>query len=120
MKRFSKLMSLLLFAAVTQYSCINDADVVIADDTHSESNGNLALFFEIPNVATSRSAESSGVTTEGSKEEYAVKSLTVYLFDSTTKNAQRSAGTEEHQPGSYERSKHTVHRRQNHCKSGNL
>lgn len=28
MKRFSKLMSLLLFAAVTQYSCINDADVV--------------------------------------------------------------------------------------------
>ena len=52
MKRFSKLMSLLLFAAVTQYSCINDADVVIADDTHSESNGNLALFFEIPNVAT--------------------------------------------------------------------
>ena len=50
-----------------------------------ESNGNLALFFEIPNVATSRSAESSGVTTEGSKEEYAVKSLTVYLFDSTTK-----------------------------------
>ena len=85
MKRFSKLMSLLLFAAVTQYSGINDADVVIADDTHSESNGNLALFFEIPNVATSRSAESSGVTTEGSKEEYAVKSLTVYLFDSTTK-----------------------------------
>lgn len=43
------------------------------------------MFFEIPNVATSRSAESSGVTTEGSKEEYAVKSLTVYLFDSTTK-----------------------------------
>ena len=28
MKRFSKLMSLLLFAAVTQYSCINDADAV--------------------------------------------------------------------------------------------
>ena len=80
MKRFSKLMSLLLFAAVTQYSCINDADVVIADDTHSESNGNLALFFEIPNVATSRSAESSGVTTEGSKEEYAVRvSLFIYL-----------------------------------------
>ena len=45
MKRFSKLMSLLLFAAVTQYSCINDADVVIADDTHSESNCNLAFFF---------------------------------------------------------------------------
>ena len=27
MKRFNQLMSLLLFAAVTQYSCINDADV---------------------------------------------------------------------------------------------
>ena len=42
MKRFTQLMSLLFMAAVTQYSCINDADVVIADDTHSESNGNLA------------------------------------------------------------------------------
>ena len=30
MKRFSKLMSLLLFAAVTQYSCINDADVAFS------------------------------------------------------------------------------------------
>lgn len=85
MKRFNQLMSLLLFAAVTQYSCINDADVAFSDETHSDSNGNLALFFEIPNVAFSRSAESSGVTEVGSKEEYAVKSLTVYLFDSTTK-----------------------------------
>lgn len=85
MKRFNQLMSLLLFAAVTQYSCINDADVAFSDETHSDSNGNLALFFEIPNVALSRSAESSGVTEVGSKEEYAVKSLTVYLFDSTTK-----------------------------------
>lgn len=56
MKRFSKLMSLLLFAAVTQYSCINDADVVIADDTHSESNGNLALFFELPVEVPNRPA----------------------------------------------------------------
>jgi hypothetical protein len=85
MKRFNQLMSLLLFAAVTQYSCINDADVAFSDETHSDSNGNLALFFEIPNIALSRSAESSGVTEVGSKEEYAVKSLTVYLFDSTTK-----------------------------------
>ena len=101
MKRFSKLMSLLLFAAVTQYSCINDADVVIADDTHSESNGNLALFFEIPNVATSRSAESSGVTTEGSKEEYAVKSLTVYLFDSTTKTLKDQQELKPHHENTY-------------------
>lgn len=85
MKRFNQLMSLLLFAAVTQYSCINDADVAFSDETPTGSNGNLALFFEIPNVALSRSAESSGVTEVGSKEEYAVKSLTVYLFDSTTK-----------------------------------
>ena len=27
MKRFTQLMSLLFMAAVTQYSCINDADV---------------------------------------------------------------------------------------------
>ena len=31
MKRFTQLMSLLFMAAVTQYSCINDADVVISD-----------------------------------------------------------------------------------------
>ena len=85
MKRFNQLMSLLLFAAVTQYSCINDADVAFSDEIPTESNGNLALSFEIPNVALTRSAESSGLTEVGSKEEYAVKSLTVYLFDSTTK-----------------------------------
>lgn len=85
MKRFKKLVPLLLFAAVTQYSCINDADVAFSDETHADSNGNLALFFEIPNVDLTRSVESSGTTEEGSKEEYAVKSLTVYLFDSTTK-----------------------------------
>ena len=85
MKQFTKLMAMLLFTAATQYSCINDADVAIPDKTHSDSNGNVALFLEIPNVPVSRSAESSGVTEEGSKEEYAVKSLTVYFFDSVTK-----------------------------------
>lgn len=85
MKRFIKLMPLLLFATIAQYSCINDAEMNMLDDTHSDSNGNVALFLEIPNVALSRSAESSGSTEEGSKEEYAVKSLTVYLFDATTK-----------------------------------
>ena len=85
MKRFTKLVPLLLFAAVTQYSCINDADVAFSDETHTDSNGNLALFFEIPNANGTRSAESSGTTETGSKEEYAVKSLTIYLFDSTTK-----------------------------------
>ncbi|WP_175630752.1 Mfa1 family fimbria major subunit [Bacteroides acidifaciens] len=88
MKRFKKLVSLLLFAAVTQYSCINDADVAFSDETHADSNGNFALFFEIPNANGTRSAESSGITETGSKEEYAVKSLTVYLFDSTTKTFQ--------------------------------
>ena len=85
MKRFTKLVPLLLFAAVTQYSCINDSDVAFSDETHTDSNGNLALFFEIPNANGTRSAESSGITETGSKEEYAVKSLTIYLFDSTTK-----------------------------------
>ena len=86
MKRFTQLMSLLFMAAVTQYSCINDADVAFSDESHTDSNGNLALFFEIPNENHTRSAESSGVTETGSKDEYAVKSLTVYLFDSTTKS----------------------------------
>ena len=49
-------------AAVTQYSCINDADVAVSDESHTDSNGNLALFFEIPNENHTRSAESSGVT----------------------------------------------------------
>ena len=30
MKRFTQLMSLLFMAAVTQYSCINDADVAFS------------------------------------------------------------------------------------------
>ena len=92
MKRFTKLVPLLLFAAVTQYSCINDADVAFSDETHADSNGNLALFFEIPNANGTRSAESSGITETGSKEEYAVKSLTIYLFDSTTKTLKDQQG----------------------------
>ena len=60
MKQFTKLMAMLLFTAATQYSCINDADVAIPDKTQSDSNGNVALFLEIPNVPASRSAESSG------------------------------------------------------------
>ena len=64
MKQFTKLMAMLLFTAATQYSCINDADVAIPDKTQSDSNGNVALFLEIPNVPASRSAESSGVTEE--------------------------------------------------------
>ena len=32
MKRFTQLMSLLFMAAVTQYSCINDADVAFSDE----------------------------------------------------------------------------------------
>ena len=50
MKQFTKLMAMLLFTAATQYSCINDADVAIPDKTQSDSNGNVALFLEIPNV----------------------------------------------------------------------
>ena len=48
MKQFTKLMAMLLFTAATQYSCINDADVAIPDKTQSDSNGNVALFLEIP------------------------------------------------------------------------
>lgn len=84
MKQIIKLMPMLMFAAIAHYSCINDAEVNFLDDTHSDSDGNVALLIEIPNSAISRSAESSGVNEVGTKEEYAVKSLTVYLFDVTT------------------------------------
>lgn len=36
MKRFTQLMSLLFMAAVTQYSCINDADVAFSDESHTD------------------------------------------------------------------------------------
>lgn len=118
MKQFTKLMAMLLFTAATQYSCINDADV-ISDKTHSDSNGNVALFLEIPNVPVSRSAESSGVTEEGSKEEYAVKSLTVYFFDSVTKTLlSRSLLKTSH--WQEQADKNTIHRQQNHNETGNL
>ena len=119
MKQFTKLMAMLLFTAATQYSCINDADVAIPDKTHSDSNGNVALFLEIPNVPVSRSAESSGVTEEGSKEEYAVKSLTVYFFDSVTKTFVESQPLE-NITGRNKRTKNTIHRQQNHNETGNL
>ena len=81
MKRFTQLMSLLFMAAVTQYSCINDADVAFSDGSHTDSNGNLALFFEIPNENHTRSAESSGVTETGSKDEYAKSDSLSVRFD---------------------------------------
>ena len=37
MKRFTQLMSLLFMAAVTQYSCINDADVAFSDESHIQT-----------------------------------------------------------------------------------
>lgn len=85
MKKIIKLMPFLLFAAISQYSCINDAEGNFSDETHLNSNGNVTLFIEIPNVSRTRSVESSDTNEEGSKEEYAVKSLTVYLFDAATK-----------------------------------
>ena len=86
MKKIMKLMSLLFLVAATQYSCINDADVDAPDSITSDSNGNLALYFEIPNVLKdARSVESSGETETGSSDEYKVNHLTLYLFDSKTK-----------------------------------
>lgn len=85
MKKIKQLMPLLLLAAATHYSCINDSDVAYSDEPTTDSNGNLALFLEIPNVDLTRSAESSGTTETGSAKEYSVKSLTIYLFDKETK-----------------------------------
>lgn len=84
MKKFTKLLSLFLFATVTQYSCINDTEVDTGS-IHPDSEGNLSLSIEISNDPLSRSAESSGDTELGSEQEYAVKSLTLYLFDKETK-----------------------------------
>ena len=52
MKRFTQLMSLLFMAAVTQYSCINDADVAFSDESHTDSNGNLAYSLKSPMKTT--------------------------------------------------------------------
>lgn len=82
-----KLMSLLLLLATTQYSCINDAEVV-NPDIIAGGEGNLALSLEIPNtnaLGRANNAESSDENEIGSKSEYNVSSVTVYLFDAQTK-----------------------------------
>lgn len=86
MKQFTKLMSLLLFAAATQYSCINDADVIENSNTGTDSNGNLSFSIEIPNNPLTRAnAETSGEYEVGSEKEYKVNSITVYLYDAVSK-----------------------------------
>ena len=61
-------------AAVTQYSCINDADVAFSDEEpHGFKRQSCPILLKSP-MKTTRSAESSGVTETGSKDEYAVKS----------------------------------------------
>lgn len=91
MKQVKKLMSLLFLATFTLYSCVNDADVLTPNGGNSDQSGNLVLSFEIPNTSnplktkSTRNAESSGSTELGSKSEFNVNELTVYLFDAVTK-----------------------------------
>lgn len=69
--------------------CINDADVLPEDNSGfvDEGEGNVRFAFVVPNSSSTKAggAETSGIYETGTANEYNVKSLTVYLFNSDTK-----------------------------------
>lgn len=69
--------------------CINDADVFPEDNSGfvDGGEGNVRFAFVVPNSSSSKagSAETSGIYETGTANEYNVKSLAVYLFNSDTK-----------------------------------
>lgn len=88
MKSNKFLLTFILAAAMT--GCINDADVTAEGGSTSGptlKGGNLDIVFNVPNSSNgARSAEDSGIYEQGSSEEYKVNNVTLYLFDSSSKN----------------------------------
>lgn len=90
MKSNKFLLSLAFAAAMT--GCINDADIT-ADGGNSPTpgarGGNMDILFSVPNSSNgtrATSAEDSGIYDQGTPEEYKVNTVTLYLFDSSSKN----------------------------------
>ena len=84
------LLSFALAAAMT--GCINDADVPSGNGDNpapGARGGNMEISFVVPNSSNgsrAASAEDSGVYEDGTAEEYKVSNVTLYLFDSSSKN----------------------------------
>ncbi|MDO4165057.1 MAG: Mfa1 family fimbria major subunit [Bacteroides sp.] len=88
MKSNKLFYSLVLAFALT--GCINDEDVTVTDGStdSSTSVSNLRVAFAVPNTSngTRATAEDSGEYEEGTADEYRVNNVTLYLFDSDSKN----------------------------------
>lgn len=84
------LLTFILAAAMT--GCINDADVTSEGGKNSlpdTKGGNLDISFVVPNSSNgsrATSAEDSGIYEQGTAEEYKVNNVTLYLFNSSSKN----------------------------------
>ena len=84
------LLSFALAAAMT--GCINDADVPSGNGDNpapGARGGNMEISFVVPNSSNgsrAASAEDSGIYDQGTAEEYKVSNVTLYLFDSSSKN----------------------------------
>ena len=84
------LLSFTLAAAMT--GCINDSDVPSGNGDNPATGargGNMEISFLVPNSSNgsrAASAEDSGVYEDGTAEEYKVSNVTLYLFDSSSKN----------------------------------
>ena len=84
------LLSFALAAAMT--GCINDADVPSGNGDNPAPGGrggNMEISFVVPNSSNGNraaSAEDSGIYDQGTAEEYKVNNVTLYLFDSSSKN----------------------------------
>lgn len=87
MRNKNLLLSFVLAAAMT--GCVNDADVTSDGGGISkpDARGNMEISFVVPNSSNgSRSVEDSGIYDSTIPEEYKVTSVTLYLFDSSSKN----------------------------------
>lgn len=80
------------FIAAAMTSCINDSSIsTIGEEPNvpGTNGGNFEVSFGVPNSSNGTragSAEDSGIYDEGSEKEYKVSNVTLYLFDSTSKN----------------------------------
>lgn len=77
----------LCICALTLGRCVKDAEVEVqTDNTQAETTtvGQTTFTFNIQNDTSSKSVEDSGEYDQGIKEEYAVSSVDIYLFDITT------------------------------------
>lgn len=90
MKSNKILLSFVLAAAMT--GCINDADIPSGNGNSPApevKGGNMDIAFVVPNSSNgsrAATAEDSGIYADGTSEEYAVNNVTLYLFDSGSKN----------------------------------